>query len=61
MTRAEEFQQQTKEFWSQMDQKSKAAATDRKGTPTSSRNTQKKISVGRADPPKKTKKRSRSN
>jgi hypothetical protein len=61
---AEEFRQQTKDFWSHMDQKSKAVATEPKGTPMSSRNTQKttsrntkkQIAAVRADPPQKTKK-----
>jgi hypothetical protein len=57
MSRAEEFRQHTEEFWSQMDQKRRAVATDHKAKPTSSRNTPKKISVGRADQRQKTKKR----
>ena len=45
MSKANEFRQQTEEFWSKMDQKEKVVATDTKATPTSSGNTLKKISV----------------
>ena len=55
MSRADEFRQSTEEFWSEMDQKRKVVAADRKPRPTSSRNTLK--NVGRTNPkPKKTKK-----
>jgi hypothetical protein len=57
MSRADEFRQSTEEFWSEMDQKRKVVAADRKPRPTSSRNTLKKLSVARTNPkPKKTKK-----
>jgi hypothetical protein len=55
MTRAEEFRQSTAQFWSEMDQKRKAVAADRKPRATSSGNMLKKLSVGRTNP--KTKKR----
>jgi hypothetical protein len=54
MSRADEFRHSTEEFWSEMDQKRKVFAAGRKPTPTSSRNTPKKLSVGRTNP--KTKK-----
>jgi hypothetical protein len=48
-SKADEFRQQTKEFWSKMDQIGKVGATDHKVTP-------KKLSVERADPKQKKKK-----
>jgi hypothetical protein len=57
MSRAEEFRQSTEQFWSEMDQKRKVIAADRKPRPTSSGKTLKKLSVGRTSPrPKKRKK-----
>ena len=62
-SKADEFRQQTKQFWSKMDQIGKVGAAQRKATPASSGKTPKKVSVERADPqPKKKKeKRQRSN
>ncbi len=57
MSRVDEFRQSTEEFWSEMDQKRKVVAADRKPMPTSSGNSLKKLSVGRTNP--KTKKRNK--
>jgi hypothetical protein len=52
-SRADEFRQQTKEFWSKMD-RTNAVAADPKATPTSSGNMPKKRRVGPSNPkPKK--------
>jgi hypothetical protein len=53
MSRADEFRQQTKEFWSKMEQR-KPVAPDRKAVPTSSSNLPKKRRAGPVNPkPKK--------
>jgi hypothetical protein len=53
MPSADEFRQQTKQFWSKMDQTDVVAA-DKKATPTSSGSVPKKRRPGPADPkPKK--------
>jgi hypothetical protein len=57
MSRAEEFRQSTKQFWSQMDQKRNVVAADRKPKPTSFGNTLKKLSVGRTNPQTKKRKK----
>jgi hypothetical protein len=52
-SRADEFRQQTKEFWSKMEPR-KAVAADQKAVPTSSSNLPKKQRAGPANPkPKK--------
>jgi hypothetical protein len=53
MSRADEFRQQTKEFWSKMEQR-KPVAADQKAVPTGSSNLPKKRRAGPANPkPKK--------
>lgn len=56
-SRADEFRQQTKEFWSKLDPKKRAVAADQKAVPTSSSNLPKKRRAGPANP--KPKKRTR--
>ena len=61
ISKSDEFRQQTKEFWSKIDQRGKVVAADHKAAPAISGKTPKKLSVERADPRQSKEKRRPSN
>ena len=61
ISKGDEFRQQTKEFWSKMDQIGKVTAAGHDAASASSGKTPKKPSVERADPRQSKAKRRRSN